>query len=50
MGAVPKHKISSHRQGRRRATHKQVAPAVIDCSQCGQKKKPHHACPSCGAK
>lgn len=46
--AVPKRKISSHRQGRRRATHRVTLPEISQCIHCGSDKRPHYLCPSCG--
>ncbi|MFH1561335.1 MAG: 50S ribosomal protein L32 [Patescibacteria group bacterium] len=48
MAAVPKTKPSSHRQGKRRASHKLSLPEVGKCQHCGADKKPHYLCPSCG--
>jgi len=46
--AVPKRKISSHRQGRRRATHRLNLPRITVCPHCGADKKPNYLCPNCG--
>lgn len=46
--AVPKKKISKSRRGQRRS-HDALAPApYVECSNCGEFKRPHHVCPSCG--
>ena len=46
--AVPKRKTSKSRRDMRR-THKKLHPIQLaECSQCGEKRLPHHACPSCG--
>ncbi|MGB9911070.1 MAG: 50S ribosomal protein L32 [Microgenomates group bacterium] len=48
MPPLPKRKISSRRQGKRRATHKITLPNLVTCPECGQLKKPHFVCPNCG--
>lgn len=48
MGALPKERISSARQGKRRAHHALTLPSLVSCSQCHQPKISHHACPTCG--
>ena len=45
---VPKRKTSKSKRDMRR-THKKIAPvAVTTCTQCGEARLPHHACPNCG--
>jgi large subunit ribosomal protein L32 len=46
--AVPKRKTSKSRRDKRRATHAISAPVVNVCPQCGQPKRPHHLCLTCG--
>jgi large subunit ribosomal protein L32 len=46
--AVPKRRQSSSRRDKRRATHAIEAPKVNVCPNCGQPKRPHHACANCG--
>ena len=47
--AVPKGKVSSARQNKRRSNvWKLQAPALARCSQCGSYKSPHRVCPTCG--
>ncbi len=29
-------------------THKASVPALVECPQCHQPKRPHHVCPTCG--
>ncbi|MBI4035103.1 MAG: 50S ribosomal protein L32 [Candidatus Chisholmbacteria bacterium] len=48
MGAHPKRKISSHRQGKRRAHFKLNSPHPIRCRHCGAPKLSHYRCPECG--
>lgn len=47
MPPLPKRKISSRRQGKRRAAQKIKLPNLVPCPFCGQLKKPHYACPNC---
>jgi large subunit ribosomal protein L32 len=48
MGALPKQRISRHRQGNRRR-HDFIAPlSLVACRNCGETKRSHHVCPSCG--
>ena len=46
--AVPKRKTSKSRRDKRRANHKAALPALVECPQCHQPKRPHHVCPTCG--
>ncbi|GAB6875819.1 50S ribosomal protein L32 [Thermaerobacter litoralis] len=46
--AVPKHKTSKARRDKRRTHWKLSAPAVVECPQCHQPKRPHRVCPNCG--
>lgn len=47
--AVPKSKVSSARQNKRRSNvWKLQAPALSICSQCGSYKAPHRVCGTCG--
>jgi large subunit ribosomal protein L32 len=46
--AVPKRKTSKSRRDKRRANHKASIPALVECPQCHQPKRPHHVCPTCG--
>jgi large subunit ribosomal protein L32 len=48
MGALPKHKISHMRQGKRRAVINLSTRQTIVCPSCGKPKLPHQACPHCG--
>ncbi|MCG8360398.1 MAG: 50S ribosomal protein L32 [Kiloniellales bacterium] len=46
--AVPKKKISRSRRDMRRA-HDALKPgAYVECPNCGELKRPHHLCASCG--
>jgi len=48
MGALPKQKISRHRQGNRRRHHFLTAPQLVRCRNCRGMKRSHHVCPNCG--
>lgn len=48
MTALPKHRPSSRRQGRRRATHVASKLAkTINCRHCGQPKMIGFVCSNC---
>jgi large subunit ribosomal protein L32 len=46
--AVPKKKISTSRRNMRRAHDSIASAAYEECSSCGELKRNHHVCPSCG--
>jgi len=46
--AVPKKKISRSRRGMRRSHQALGRANVAECSNCGETKRPHHVCASCG--
>ena len=47
--AVPKSKLSSARQNKRRSNvWKLDAPALSTCTHCGELKMPHRMCTDCG--
>ncbi|MBT3659803.1 MAG: 50S ribosomal protein L32 [Rhodospirillaceae bacterium] len=46
--AVPKKKISKSRRGSRRAHDALSSNAYEECANCGELKRPHHVCSSCG--
>lgn len=48
MGAVPKVRISKSRRNRRRSHHALNVPNLVECEECGERKKPHYMCPVCG--
>jgi len=46
--AVPFRKVSKTR-GRKRRTHYKISEnALTKCSKCGEEKRPHRVCSSCG--
>ncbi|MCS6987114.1 MAG: 50S ribosomal protein L32 [Sphingomonadaceae bacterium] len=46
--AVPKKKVSPSRRNMRRSHHALRPVTVVECSNCGELKLPHHVCPACG--
>ena len=46
--AVPRKKVSRSRRDKRRSHHALKSPVTVECSQCGEPKRPHHVCPACG--
>lgn len=46
--AVPKKKVSPSRRGMRRSHHALRGEARAECPNCGELKRPHHICSSCG--
>jgi large subunit ribosomal protein L32 len=44
----PKRRHSPSRKGKRRAHDFLTLPAFALCSNCGNPKLPHRACPECG--
>ncbi|WP_039019684.1 50S ribosomal protein L32 [Halocynthiibacter namhaensis] len=46
--AVPKSKITRSRRGQRRSHDSLVAGNPAECPNCGELKRPHHVCASCG--
>ncbi|WP_448189697.1 50S ribosomal protein L32 [Azospirillum sp. sgz301742] len=46
--AVPKKKTSKSRRNMRRSHHALTTSAYHECKNCGELKRPHHVCTSCG--
>ena len=46
--AVPKQKISKSRRNMRRSHDSLKSSVYEECSNCGELKRPHHVCASCG--
>lgn len=46
--AVPQNKVTRARRNNRRSHDSLVADNPAECSNCGELKRPHHVCPSCG--
>ncbi|HET9660895.1 MAG TPA: 50S ribosomal protein L32 [Thermomicrobiales bacterium] len=48
MGALPKQRISRHRQGNRRRHIFLKSPELVICQTCRELHRAHHVCPNCG--
>ena len=46
--AVQQNKVSKSRRNMRRAHDSLTAANPNECDNCGELKRPHHICPSCG--
>ncbi len=46
--AVPKKKTSKSKRNMRRSHHALTIAAHSECPNCGEMKRPHHMCNSCG--
>ena len=46
--AVPKSKVTKSKRNMRRAHDALTSNAYGECPNCGELKRPHHMCPSCG--
>ena len=46
--AVPKRKVSPSRRGMRRSHHALTPEAHAECPNCGELRRPHNICASCG--
>ena len=47
--AVPKQKVSKSKRDMRRS-HDALRPSIHqECPNCGELKRPHHVCQSCGS-
>lgn len=44
----PTRRHSKSRKNKRRTHYKATAPALSTCSNCGETKLNHRACPNCG--
>ena len=49
MGALPKQRVTRHRQGnRRRHDFLKNVPVLVACNTCSEPHVVHHVCPTCG--
>ncbi len=46
--AVPKKKVTKSKRDMRRAHDALSGATYEDCANCGELKRPHHVCDSCG--
>lgn len=46
--AVQQNKVSKSRRNNRRSHDSLTAANPNECTNCGELKRPHHICPSCG--
>ena len=46
--AVQQNRVTRSRRNMRRAHDALVATNPNECPSCGELKRPHHVCPSCG--
>lgn len=46
--AVQQNRVTRSRRNMRRAHDALVAANPNECSSCGELRRPHHVCPSCG--
>jgi large subunit ribosomal protein L32 len=46
--AVPKRRTSRSRKLKRRTHDRAEMPAIQACPRCGDPRRPHRVCPSCG--
>ena len=46
--AVQQNKVTRARRGKRRAHDALAASVCQECPKCGELKRPHHICDSCG--
>lgn len=48
MGAVPKRRISRTRRDKRRSHHALTTTHLVECPNCGEMRRTHRVCLSCG--
>ena len=46
--AVPQNKVTKSKRNMRRAHDALKASQGVECSNCGELKRPHHVCSACG--
>ena len=45
---LPKRRHSKTRGRKRRTNWVALVPTIVECSHCGEPKRAHRVCPSCG--
>jgi large subunit ribosomal protein L32 len=48
MPPLPKQKVSRTRRDKRRTHDSLKTSNLVQCSNCGEMRLPHRACPDCG--
>jgi len=48
MPPLPKQKVSRTRRDKRRTHDSLKTSNMVQCSNCGEMRLPHRACPDCG--
>ncbi len=46
--AVPRKKVTRSKRDMRRSHDAVRAASYVECANCGELKRPHHLCTSCG--
>ncbi|MEM7270059.1 MAG: 50S ribosomal protein L32 [Pseudomonadota bacterium] len=46
--AVPQNKVTRSKRNMRRSHDSLTAASYLECSNCGELKRPHHVCGACG--
>ncbi len=46
--AVPRKKVTKSKRNMRRGHDKLAVVNLVECSNCGELKLPHHVCDACG--
>ena len=46
--AVPQNRVTRSKRNMRRSHDSLTASAYLECSNCGELKRPHHVCGACG--
>ena len=46
--AVPQNRVTRSKRNMRRAHDSLTASNYLECSNCGELKRPHHVCGACG--
>ena len=46
--AVPQNRVTRSKRNMRRSHDSLTASTYLECSNCGELKRPHHVCGACG--